>query len=278
VRPSERMRPERTSPSGGLPVHSRRSRFGKWLSRSFIERSSGFGCSRADGSEEHYLHVPLQSEQPGGNSAGVVGGKGILNSPMRRRSGPAGRTFVYWALALAIALTFVPNSNDAFAVENTASTVRIRSGEEGAVRPAAGIDEVSQRDVTLHSQMELNSEAIVGFAMSYVGYSYYPGGTTPAGFDCSGFTYFVMLNALGINIGPALSNQPWMGAWVDYGNWLPGDLIFFQNTYQEGLSHVGIYIGDGLIVHAENEGTGVTVSSIYSDYYGPRYWGSVRVG
>ena len=68
------------------------------------------------------------------------------------------------------------------------------------------------------------------------------------------------------------------GSWVNYGEWQPGDLIYFQNTYRAGISHAAIYIGDGLIVHAENESTGVTIDSIYSGYYGPRYWGAYRIG
>jgi cell wall-associated NlpC family hydrolase len=120
-------------------------------------------------------------------------------------------------------------------------------------------------------------EAIVAFAQSYLGYPYVWAGNGPYGFDCSGFTQFVILNTLGIDIGHAVEGQPYAGAWVDWGNWLPGDLIFFQNTYQAGISHVGIYIGDGLIIHAENPATGVTISSIYSDYYASHYWGATRV-
>lgn len=118
---------------------------------------------------------------------------------------------------------------------------------------------------------------IAAFAQQYLGYPYVWAGNTPAGFDCSGFTQFVILNTLGIDIGHGLDGQPGAGAGVDYGAWQAGDLVFFQNTYRAGLSHVGIYIGDGLFIHSENESTGVTISNIYSDYYGPRYWGSVRV-
>jgi cell wall-associated NlpC family hydrolase len=118
---------------------------------------------------------------------------------------------------------------------------------------------------------------ISAFAQSYLGYPYVWAGNTAAGFDCSGFTQFVILNTLGIDIGHAVEGQPAAGPWVDWGAWQPGDLVFFQNTYRAGISHVGIYIGDGLFIHAENEGTGVVISSLYSDYYGPRYWGSVRV-
>lgn len=120
---------------------------------------------------------------------------------------------------------------------------------------------------------------IVSIAMSYLGYPYAAGGAGPGGFDCSGFTQFVVGVATGIWISHAVEAQPYSaGIWVDYGNWQPGDLIFFQNTYQAGISHAAVYIGDGMMVHAENEESGVTIDSIYSDYYGPRYWGSVRIG
>jgi cell wall-associated NlpC family hydrolase len=120
---------------------------------------------------------------------------------------------------------------------------------------------------------------IVSIAMSYLGYPYVSGGASPAGFDCSGFTQYVVGLATGIWISHAVEAQPSSaGAWVDYGDWQPGDLIFFQNTYRAGISHAAIYIGDGQIIHAENEGSGVTIDSIYSDYYAPRYWGAVRIG
>jgi cell wall-associated NlpC family hydrolase len=121
-------------------------------------------------------------------------------------------------------------------------------------------------------------EVIVQFAQSYLGYPYVWAGNGPYGFDCSGFTQFVILNTLGIDIGHAVEGQPYAGgAWVEYGYWQPGDLIFFQNTYRAGISHVGLYIGDGLFIHAENPGTGVVISSLYDGYYGPRYWGASRI-
>jgi cell wall-associated NlpC family hydrolase len=121
-------------------------------------------------------------------------------------------------------------------------------------------------------------QVIVQFAQAYLGYPYVWAGNGPYGFDCSGFTQFVILNTLGIDIGHAVAGQPYAGgAWVDWGNWQPGDLIFFQNTYAAGISHVGIYIGDGLMIHAENPSTGVTISSVYSDYYASHYWGASRL-
>ncbi len=56
----------------------------------------------------------------------------------------------------------------------------------------------------------------------------------------------------------------------------PGDMVFFSNTYKRGLSHAGIYIGNGKFVHAENESTGVMVSSLSTPYYSSRYTGATR--
>jgi cell wall-associated NlpC family hydrolase len=121
-------------------------------------------------------------------------------------------------------------------------------------------------------------DAIAQFALGFVGYPYVWAGNTPAGFDCSGFTQYVIMNTVGIDIGHGVPGQTGYGAFVEWDAWQPGDLVFFANTYREGISHVGIYIGDGQFVHAENEGTGVTISSVYSNYYSGHYYGAYRIG
>jgi cell wall-associated NlpC family hydrolase len=122
-------------------------------------------------------------------------------------------------------------------------------------------------------------EVIASTALGFVGYPYVYAGAGPGGFDCSGFTQYIVGITTGIWMSHAVEAQAGSaGVWVDYGAWQPGDLIYFQNTYRAGVSHAAIYIGYGLIVHAENESTGVTIDSIYSSYYGPRYWGAFRIG
>lgn len=120
-------------------------------------------------------------------------------------------------------------------------------------------------------------QAIANFALQFHGYPYVWAGNTPAGFDCSGFTQYVVLNVLGIDIGHGTAGQMNYGAWVDWGAWLPGDLVYFAGTYGAGVSHAGVYIGDGQFIHAENESTGVTISSIYSGYYSGHYHGAIRL-
>ncbi len=122
-----------------------------------------------------------------------------------------------------------------------------------------------------------DGQYIVDFAYQYLESPYVYGGNSPSGFDCSGFTQFVILNTVGIDIGHGTEGQTAYGSWVDWGAWAPGDLVYFQGTYRAGISHTGIYIGNGEFIHAANESTGVIVSSLFSDYYSSHYYGAFRV-
>ena len=118
--------------------------------------------------------------------------------------------------------------------------------------------------------------AIANYALQYQGYPYVWAGEGPAAFDCSGFVLWVIRNTVGTNITHDMFVQYDMGTPVAYGNLQPGDIVFFQNTFRWGMSHNGVYIGNGRFIHAENETTGVRISDINSDYYASRYYGAVR--
>ena len=57
----------------------------------------------------------------------------------------------------------------------------------------------------------------------------------------------------------------------------PGDIVFFQGTYKSGLSHVGIYVGDGKFIHSPHSGEVVSYANLYSDYYVNHYYGACRM-
>jgi cell wall-associated NlpC family hydrolase len=116
---------------------------------------------------------------------------------------------------------------------------------------------------------------IVAIAYRYVGYPYRYGGSSPRGFDCSGFSSYVYSN-VGISIGRTAAAQYNSGAHVSRANLQPGDLVFFANTYQRGISHAGIYVGNGKFINAANESTGVIVSSLNSGYWSAHYYGATR--
>ena len=122
-----------------------------------------------------------------------------------------------------------------------------------------------------------SGQAMVNYAMRYLGYPYVWATHGPNSFDCSGFTYWVVINVMGRDIGAGTWTQWGTGAPIQYGSLQPGDLVFFQNTYTVGLSHVGMYIGNDQFIHAENETTGVRISSLSSNYYSTRYLGARRL-
>jgi cell wall-associated NlpC family hydrolase len=153
----------------------------------------------------------------------------------------------------------------------------------GAIAATAGLgavrEQVSAERMSVHnSATRTSGQAIADYAMQFHGYAYVWAGNSPAtGFDCSGLTQYVVLNTVGIDIGHGTAGQLNYGRWVNWGEWLPGDLIYFAGTYGTGISHAGIYIGDGQMIHAANPGTGVIISSLYSGYYTNHYYGAIRV-
>jgi peptidoglycan endopeptidase LytF/peptidoglycan endopeptidase LytE len=116
--------------------------------------------------------------------------------------------------------------------------------------------------------------ASVAIALQYTGAPYQFGGSSPAGFDCSGFVSFVLSRA-GKSIPRDIFGQYDAGSHPT--SLQPGDLVFFQNTYEYGLSHAGIYVGDGQFIHAIDESRGVGLSSLNDSYWSSKWYGATRV-
>ena len=103
-------------------------------------------------------------------------------------------------------------------------------------------------------------QSVVNYALQFVGNPYVYGGTSLTnGTDCSGFTQSVLAN-FGISISRTAASQSGGGTAVDMSNLQPGDLLFYDNG--SGIGHVSMYIGNGQVVHASNEQTGIIVSNV----------------
>ncbi|WP_318248344.1 C40 family peptidase [Geomonas agri] len=112
-------------------------------------------------------------------------------------------------------------------------------------------------------------------AARYLGTPYRFGGEGADGIDCSSFVQQVF-HANQIDLPRTAREQINVGSDVPAGELRKGDLVFFQ-TYAEYPSHVGIYLGDGKMIHASSGKGEVTISDMNSDYYRPRYLGAKRV-
>ena len=120
-------------------------------------------------------------------------------------------------------------------------------------------------------------EKIVSTAKKYLGVPYVWGGSSPSGFDCSGLVYYV-LRSCGYSVSRTSSAMYKDGTPVAKSDLQPGDVVFFQNTYKAGISHVGIYVGNGQFIHSPSTGEVVSYDDLYSDYYTSHYYGACRFG
>lgn len=101
-------------------------------------------------------------------------------------------------------------------------------------------------------------QSIMTLAKKYLGLPYIYGGSTPAGFDCSGFTQYVYQNAAGISIPRVSYEQAAYGTAVPYSQMRPGDLVAFNSP----VNHVGIYLGDGKFIHSPKPGDVVKITEL----------------
>ena len=119
-------------------------------------------------------------------------------------------------------------------------------------------------------------QQIVQTAKQYLGRPYVYGATGPSAFDCSGFTSYVYRQH-GYSLNRTAAGQNSNGVSVSRDNLKPGDLLLYTDRGMSGIGHVGIYIGDGKMIHAGNSSTGVIISDAFSGYYAARYVGARRI-
>ena len=130
------------------------------------------------------------------------------------------------------------------------------------------------RLAALPSRGEQWTSSLLTLSKRYLGVRYRWGGTTPAGFDCSGFLYYIY-GRMGVSLPRTTFDMFEAGVPVPRDALQPGDILFFQ-TISPGPSHAGIYIGDGRFAHASSAGRRVQVTSMDDDYYTARYLGARR--
>ncbi len=142
------------------------------------------------------------------------------------------------------------------------------SRKEAVELEAAGDEEMAAAAETAAASLEEaragenvanRRQQVVDYSMQFLGCSYRYGGSNPlTGVDCSGFTSFVMLNGAGVSVPRTSGGQASAGIAVTAAQMQPGDLVCYGSG--SSVNHVGMYIGNGQIIHASTERTGVKLS------------------
>lgn len=154
-------------------------------------------------------------------------------------------------------LTQIPYENRA----STNTPIFFKDGKSTGIAPSAA---ALKGSATTSARMKIVEEA-----KKYLGVPYLWGGNTPNGFDCSGYVQYV-LKQCGIEVPRTTELQAQVGSYISKNDLRPGDLVFLQNTYRAGISHVGIFIGNGQMIHSSSS-KGVTISNLSSSYYLEHY-------
>ena len=149
--------------------------------------------------------------------------------------------------------------------------------DEPPVPVAQTLDIQLKEATALFEQASERANEAVTQALELVGIRYRRGGISPeTGFDCSGFVGHVFRQGLGLILPRTSKEISRSGEVVKKNELQPGDLVFFR-TMRHTFSHVGIYLGDNLFVHAPASGGEVRVEDMRTGYWGKRFNGARRI-
>lgn len=142
-------------------------------------------------------------------------------------------------------------------------------------RPKPVAVEPSSSRHSLSSRRGMRARDILKESLKFMGVPYVWGGTTPSGFDCSGYVQYVFARQ-GVALPRTADLQFEVGKVVKRGEEQPGDLVFFE-TYCPGPSHIGIFLGRHQFVHASSAAAQITISDLREAHFQRCYLGAKRV-
>jgi cell wall-associated NlpC family hydrolase len=119
-------------------------------------------------------------------------------------------------------------------------------------------------------------QRVIATATQLTGTPYRFGGTTPKGFDCTGYLMYVFRTAAGVTLPRTSMEQIQAGKPVTTSQLQPADLVYFRIDRKKDL-HLGLYLGEGRFIHAPSSGGAVNVQSLESEYWRTRFLGARRV-
>lgn len=166
------------------------------------------------------------------------------------------------AKAKAEASALVASANAARGTSTSSSTSSSTAAANSSSTSNASTSTASAAGSTVpKAPSSYSADAVISYASNFLGVPYVWGGTTPAGFDCSGFVKYVYAH-FGVSLPRVAADQQKVGTYVSRADLQPGDLVFFGTP----AHHVGIYVGNGYMIHAPHTGSVVKIAPLNSDF------------
>lgn len=122
-----------------------------------------------------------------------------------------------------------------------------------------------------------DADELISSAMGFLGVAYRFGGTSPTGFDCSGFMQYVFRKAYAVNLPRTSAEQATVGVPVSRSELQAGDMVFFRTAGGNRISHVGMYVGNDRFIHAPRTGKRIEITSLSNKYWNSKYATARRV-
>jgi len=190
----------------------------------------------------------------------------VVASSVNVRSGPGTSHYIEAVVDYGQTLDVFAKTDNWYKIGTGGGNFAYISADYVSIRP---------EDVAARGSMNAGNR-VLQLAKKYLGTPYVYGGSSPSGFDCSGFTSYIY-RQLGYSINRTAHDQLYNGVAVSKSELKPGDLVMFKRAGNSQVHHVGIYAGDGMMIHSPQTGDVVKFTSINTGYYNDVYYAARRI-
>ena len=240
--------------------------------------SDGWSKITANGVEGYVSSQYLSSKKPSSSNGSTSTTKTMYVTPdvgLNVRKGPGTSYSKITKLSKGTAVTVHSTSNGWSKITANGVEGYVSSEYLSSTKPSTGSSDSSNSSGSTSSSVN----AVLNLAAKQLGKPYVWGAQGPSSFDCSGLTYYVYKNAAGVTLPRVSSDQSRYGTTVSKSNLKAGDLVFFDTSGSNNgaVSHVGIYVGNGEMIHASSSKEKIVQVSIETSYWNNAYVRAKRV-